>query len=469
MEGRFFRYSIINQLLGSLEVPGSFQSIMLSLFALICLLVTIQLVYPFVTVLFAQLFGHEKHGQKAIHQFARRSISPPPKAKASRSEGESPTTNPPITNYQSTNHHFACIITAYRNAAIARPLVESLRCQSHPNLTIYLVADECPDFDFGISDKRFVILRPTKPLRLKVKSLLHAIENFRLPHDYVVVFDADNLAHSQFLEEINHYTNLGFRCIQGQRLAKNLDTTYAALDSMGEHYKNYIEREVPFRLGGSAVISGSGMATETSLYKAYLASPDIEQGKEQGKKMLQEDKILQNFLLRRGERIAYARQAIVYDEKVETGEAVETQRSRWLYSYFQNIPNALGIFWRGLSGLNFNQLYFGFVTLVLPMFIQVSLAICCAGLAIVVAPIWAAVLVAGLAVFSMNILWSLRLDSAPPAVWNALWQVPKFLLRQFASLIKIRDPKKNFKHTEHRKIVSVDDVVGKSSEPKRKS
>nr|MBP6812279.1 glycosyltransferase [Saprospiraceae bacterium] len=265
------------------------------------------------------------------------------------------------------------------------------------------------------------------------------------------------------------FANLGFRCVQGQRLAKNLDTTYAALDSMGEHYKNYIEREVPFRLGGSAVISGSGMATETSLYMAYLASPEIEQGKEQGKKMLQEDKILQNFLLRDGNHIAYARQAIVYDEKVETGEAVETQRSRWLFSYFQNVPNALGILRRGFARLNFNQLYFGFVTLALPMFIQLGLAVGLAVVAIFIEPIWSAILLAALAVFSLNILWSLRLDGAPPEVWNALWQVPKFLLRQFVALFKMSNPNKHFKHTEHRKIVSVDEVVGKSPEPNRKS
>ncbi len=296
------------------------------LFGIICLLASFQLVYPFVTVLLAQLFR-----------------------KSSRLPDQAYRSNP----------HFACVITAYRNAEIARPLVQSLLAQRYPARSIYLVADECPDIDFELEDEAFLLLRPETPLRLKAKSLQYALENFQRPHDFIVVFDADNLAHPDFLDEIRRFCNLGFNCIQGQRTAKNLDTTYAALDSMGEHYKNYIEREVPFRLGGSAVISGSGMATETRLYTEYLYSPEIEQGKNLWKKMLQEDKILQNFLLRRGERIAYARNAVVYDEKVETGKAVETQRSRWLFSYFQNVPNALGILRRGLLGLNFNQWYFG--------------------------------------------------------------------------------------------------------------
>ena len=398
------------------------------LFSVLAALAIAQLVYPFVTTLLAQVFGREKLAQ--------------PTALVS--------------------HDFGCIITAYRNAAIAGPLVESLLRQSHPHFHIYLVADECPpDFDLGISDPRVTVLQPDPPLRLKAKSIIHAIHNFQREHGYIAVFDADNLAHPDFLLELNRYANAGHRCIQGQRTAKNLDSTYAALDSMGEHYKNYLERYVPYLLGGSAVISGSGMATEAALYRAYLTSPEIEQGKHQWKKMLQEDKILQNFLLRRDERIAYARRAIVFDEKVETGEAVQTQRSRWLFSYFQNVPNALGLLRRGLLSPSFNQLYFGFVTLALPMFIQVALAGLLAVAGFFIAPMWSLALVAAVAVFALNILWTLRLDRAPQPVWDALWQVPRFVLRQVLGLLGMGNPNKNFKHTEHRKMVSVDEIIGR--------
>ena len=437
---------------------------MTSFFALICLLLSIQLVYPFVTVLVAQLFGRRNNNKAPSYASTYVKTLADKKATAGKPVHQS--TNPPV--YQTTNPHYACIITAYRNAEIAKPLVQSLLGQTYPNFTIYFVADECPDFDFGITDPRFVALRPSEPLRLKAKSILKAIENFRHAHDFVAIFDADNLAHPKYLEELNPFISVGFRCIQGQRTAKNLDSTYAALDSMGEHYKNYIEREVPYRLGGSAVISGSGMATETELYQAYLASPEIEQGQHQWKKMLQEDKILQNFLLLAAERIAYARQAVVYDEKVETGSAVETQRSRWLFSYFQNVPNALGILRRGFLGLNFNQLYFGFVTLALPMFIQLALAIILALLALFILPIWSGVLLVAIVIFGLNILWVLYLDEAPPEVWRAVWQVPKFVLRQLTGLFKMRDPNKHFKHTEHRKMVSVDEIVGRTSDSAQK-
>jgi cellulose synthase/poly-beta-1,6-N-acetylglucosamine synthase-like glycosyltransferase len=405
-----------------------------SLFTVLVCLVLMQLLYPFVTVLLTQLLGKERVSQKK--------------------------------NATETLFDYACIITAYRNAAIAKPLIESLLRQTHRQQLIYLVADECPEFDFDMSDERFVLLRPASPLRLKAKSILYAIAHFKRNPDYIAVFDADNLAHPQFLEEINRYADSGLTCIQGQRTAKNLDTTYAALDSMGEHYKNYVERYVPWLLGGSSVISGSGMATESNLYKAYLASPEIEQGQLQWKKMLQEDKILQNFIVRQGGKIAYARKALVYDEKVDTGTAVETQRSRWLFSYFQNLPNSSGLLWRGLTRLNFNQFYFGWVTLALPMFIQVGLAGILALAGLFISPYLSLALVLALIIFVLNILCVLRLDEAPQPVWDAIWQAPKFVWRQFAGLFKMRDPNKNFQHTEHKKFVSVDEIIGQKESPK---
>ena len=398
------------------------------IFSVLAAVTVLQLMYPFATVLLSRLFGRERLGKKEITE---------------------------------QHYDYACIVTAYRNSAIAKPLVESLLRQNYPHLIIYVVADECPDFDFGITDARFVLLRPATPLRLKAKSIIHALHNYRRPPDYTVVFDADNLAHPQFLTEINRYANAGYVCIQGQRTAKNLDTTYAALDAMGEHYKNYIERYVPYLLGGSAVISGSGMATRTDVYRAYLDSPEIQQGQTQGKKMLQEDKILQNFLLRQDHHIAYTRRAIVYDEKVETGAAVTTQRSRWLFSYFQNLPNSSGLLLRGLGRGSWNQLYFGFITLVLPMFIQLAAALGLALLGLFIAPVWSLVLVGAVAVFSLNILWTLRLDAAPPQIWAALWQVPKFVLRQLTGLLRMRNPNKNFQHTEHKKYVSVEEILNK--------
>ncbi|MCB0527461.1 MAG: glycosyltransferase [Saprospiraceae bacterium] len=404
------------------------REVLHTFYVIVAELFVAELTFPFITALAARIFGKERLGKRYF----------------------------PVRSFD-----FACVITAYRNIDIARPLVESLLRQTHSNFTIYLVADDCLAPDFGGYDDRVVVLRPETPLRLKIKSIIYATQHFRHPHDYIVVFDADNLAHPEFLQEINKYANADYRCIQGQRRAKNLNSSYAALDSLGEHYKNYTERYVPHLLGCSAVISGSGMATEAELYLEYLHSPEIAEGQHLGKKMLQEDKILQNFILRRDKKIAYARKAIVYDEKVDSGKAVETQRSRWLYSYFQNVPNAVDLIWKGLTKPSFNQLYFGLVTFALPMFMLVGLGAVVGILGIAISPHGSEAVVAAMLIFIFNILWCLRLEKAPPPVWKAIWLVPLFIWRQFTGLFKMADPDKNFRPTEHKKMISVDEVLEK--------
>lgn len=394
------------------------------------------LLLPFVTTAVAQLFPRKE-----------------------RLPGGSLTHSTPQALTHSFN--FACLITCYKNADIARPLVESLLRQSHPYLMVYLVADECPPVSWTFDDPRFVCLEPEIPLRLKAKSIIHGMENFRRAHDFTVVFDGDNLAHPHFLKEINAFAEAGATAIQGQRTAKNLDTRFAAMDSLGEFYKNWVERVVPFRLGSAAVISGSGMAVETGLYREYLQSPDIEIGKTQWKKMLQEDKILQNFLLRRDLKICYAWDAICFDEKVSTGEAVQTQRSRWLFSYFQNLPNSLGILRRAVTGFSWNQLLFGLITFGLPMFILLGFSLILAGFGLIFFPKTGIALVGCIAVFCLNVLWTLRLSNVPPPVWQAVGGLPLFGWRQFLGLFKMANPNKNFKHTEVGRAVSIEDVLKK--------
>ncbi|MBK8563644.1 MAG: glycosyltransferase [Saprospiraceae bacterium] len=360
---------------------------------------------------------------------------------------------------QPKSFDFGNIITAYKNVDIAKGLVKSLLKQRHTKHHIYLVADGCDLRNWDIEDERLTVLRPDEALNLKAKSIINGIENFVRPHEYITVFDADNLAHPDFLSEMNRYGNAGYLAIQGQRTAKNLDTLMASADALGEFYKNFIDRVAPYRLGSSAVISGSGMAVEAELYKAYLASPEIEQGKHQWKKMLQEDKILQNFLLRKNTKIAYAWDAICYDEKVTNADAVETQRSRWLFSYFQNIPNSLGILRRGLLNFSWNQWLFGLVTIAPPMFVMLFAAFGLAMLGLLLNPWVSLALTMAVVLFILTIFWTLKLSRAPQPVWNAVAAMPSFVLRQIKGLFKMANPNKNFKHTEHKVSVTIEDVL----------
>ena len=400
------------------------MNIIIILLSIICGIIIFFLILPFLTVLFS-FFGKERITQTNIDKA----------------------------------YDFGCIITAYKNPDISKPLIQSLLNQPYENFHIYLVADECDISNWDVEHPQLTVFRPDPSLRLKAKSIIHAMEHYVRSHEYTIVFDADNLAHPDFLNTINLYCNNGHRAIQGQRTAKNLDTVYACMDSMGEFYKNYIERYAPYLIGSSSVISGSGMAVETELYWEYLRSPEIEQGKHQWKKMLQEDKILQNFLLRANEKIVYAWKAIVYDEKVVSGEQVETQRSRWLFSYFQNLPNSTGIIGRGLKNGSFNQFFFGLMTVSPPLFILLFSALLLCLISFFIVPTLSFALVGAVAIFSFTILWTLYLSKVPSQIWSALWGVPLFVFNQIKGLLKMGNPNKNFKHSEHTRTVSIDEVM----------
>jgi cellulose synthase/poly-beta-1,6-N-acetylglucosamine synthase-like glycosyltransferase len=362
--------------------------------------------------------------------------------------------------YPREEKDFGIIITAYQNQEITLPGIASLLRQSYERYAVYLVADQCTP-GFPVEDDKLRVFYPDPPLNLKVKSIRYAMDRLIRPHDYIIVLDADNLAHPDFLREINRKVQEGYDTVQGQRTAKNLDSLFACLDAVGEFYKNYVDRYAPYLLGSSSVISGSGMAVERKLYSAYLNSPEIRDGQNKWKKMLQEDKILQNHILRHNGRISYAWDALIYDEKVSSGQQAETQRSRWLYSYFQNIPNALGILRRGITGLNWNAFLFGLLTFAPPLFIQVFLAAALVVIWLFVAPVWSLLLIGVLFVFSLTVFWTLSLSRAPKEVWKSLWAVPLFVFRQVKGLLKMTNPNKHFRHTEHRKALSIEEVLKK--------
>lgn len=356
---------------------------------------------------------------------------------------------------------FACIITAYQNINIALPLVDSLLKQTHSNHLIYLVADGCNTAGINLSHPSIVLLKPEHKLSSKVKSIIYAIENFRRNHEAIVIFDPDNLAKTDFLSILNDHLNAGFKAVQGQRTAKNLDTIYACADATGEIYKNYVERYAPYLLGSSPTIAGSGMAVTTELFKEYLNCDKISGSLKAGKVIAAEDKILQNFLVARGNQIAFAKDALLYDEKISTGSQVQRQRSRWLYSYFENFSTAITFIPKGLAGLNRNQFLFGLITSSPPLFILLLSSAVMAPFSFFVSKPLFVIMLVSILIFIGNIFGVLVLAKAPSRIWKSIWGMPLFVFRQFLAMLKMHQSRKDFMHTSNKKILTLEQVEGK--------
>ncbi len=354
----------------------------------------------------------------------------------------------------SRNADFACVITAYGDASIAVQQVHSLLKQSYTNFHIYMVGDHCtvhPDFP---SHPQLTVIYPEKSLHSKIKSIHDAIKAFVRPHTYILILDADNLLHQSALEKMNKMAATGVKAIQGQRTAKNLDTPIAALDALSELYYNVSQRWAPYYIGSSATIAGSGMAIEAVFFHHYV---DTLLG-EGDKLILAEDKLLQMMLVESGIKIAYCREALIFDEKVREGAQVQRQRTRWLRSWFDHWGQAMKITVDGLLAGSWNRFYFGLMLSVPPMFLLVGGLIGLGVAGLFISNTLLLLAVSGLGIFLVGFLWALLLAPAPKAVWAAIPFIPFFAIRQMLAILKIKASNKDFMATTHTQQSSIETV-----------
>lgn len=345
---------------------------------------------------------------------------------------------------------YAVVITAYKMIEHSYPLVESLLKQSYKKHQIYLVADNCGYFDKKFNDNRVTVLVPDKSLHSKVGSINYAIEKFQRKHDAIIIFDADNLAHPNFIMKINNYMTAGYKAVQGFRKAKNLNSSYAGLDALGEMFYNNADRKLLFKSGSSSTLAGSGMAFELKLYIEIMNDKNAYGGF---------DKILQGEIVKRNNVIAFAEEAIVYDEKVTQAEELKNQRTRWLHAYFRFLSYGFSCFTKGLFRLNFNQFYFGLNHMRPPLFILALLSIVflvsSLFFSLQIAAIW---MLLG-TLFTLNFVYILKSSNADVKIWMGLLKIPWFIFSQILSLTKINRARKKFILTNHTQILSLDEVL----------
>jgi cellulose synthase/poly-beta-1,6-N-acetylglucosamine synthase-like glycosyltransferase len=159
----------------------------------------------------------------------------------------------------------------------------------------------------------------------KSKALNAAMAAIGDDYDIAVVLDADNIMAPDFLEKINQAFESGFVAVQGHRMAKNMNTSMALLDSVSEEINNHIFRKGHRVAGLSSALIGSGMAFRYDLFKKRMADIQAIGGF---------DKELELTKLRDRIKIEYLDDAIVLDEKVQKQAVFENQRRRWLSAQF---------------------------------------------------------------------------------------------------------------------------------------
>ncbi|WP_257668230.1 glycosyltransferase family 2 protein [Parapedobacter tibetensis] len=341
----------------------------------------------------------------------------------------------------SSSADYAIIVTAYQQTEQLSSVVDSILELDYKNYLVYIVADDCDVAGLAFNSEKVIVLRPPQVLASNVKSHFYAIEHFRRSHERLTIIDSDNLVDRAYLTELNAFFDMGYQAVQGVRKAKNLDTQYACLDEAGDTYYRFIDRKLLFEAGSSAALSGSGMAFTTALYRQCLAHSEL--------KGAGFDKVLQYEVLSRNHSIAFAEQAIVYDEKTSrTGQLVK-QRSRWINTWFKYAYLGLKMFISAIYKPSVNRLLFSFMLLRPPLFILTGTAIFCMAINIFIIP-WLAVLwVASGCVFFGIFAYALYYFNVDRGVYLSLLSAPKFIFYQMLALVRARRANQLSVATEH--------------------
>ena len=345
---------------------------------------------------------------------------------------------------------YAVIVTAYEQTNLIPSVVDSILRLNYQNFLIYVVADKCDISGLRFADQRVVILRPEQTLSNNIKSHFYAIDRFQRPHERLTIIDSDNLVEPEYLNELNTVFAQGYEAVQGVREAKNLNTNYACLDAAGDIYYRYIDRELLFAAGSSASLSGSGMAFTTRLYKDCLENL-VNSG-------AGFDKILQYEIINRKLKIAFAEQAIVYDEKTSKSDQLVKQRARWINTWFKFFQLGLKLNLKGMLSFNGNQFLFSIMLLRPPLFILFFLSFLCFAINIFIMPAAAAIWFLAAVIFMLMFYKSLTYFKADQRIYDSLKSVPKFMFFQVLALVKAKKANELSVATKHDQDANISDL-----------
>ncbi|PNQ86090.1 glycosyltransferase family 2 protein [Paenibacillus polymyxa] len=227
---------------------------------------------------------------------------------------------------------FAILVAAHNEEQVVGALMENLKQLDYPKelYDVFVICDNCTDktADIVRAHGMNACERTNPNLRGKgyaIEWMLKELWAMPRQYDAIVMFDADNLAHTNFLSEMNNDLCSGARVIQGYIDTKNPEDSWiTAAYGVSYWYINRLWQLSRHNLNMANFLGGTGMCFETNLLK--------EMG--WGATSLVEDL---EFTMRCTQRNVYPRfnyDAKVYDEKPLTFKASSRQRLRWMQGHF---------------------------------------------------------------------------------------------------------------------------------------
>ena len=243
---------------------------------------------------------------------------------------------------------FALLVAAHNEETVVGALLDNLLKLEYPRelFDVFVICDNCTD---GTADivRRYpgvIACERTNPHRrgkgFAIEWMLKELWKQPKAYDAVVMFDADNLVATNFLQYMNEDLCNGHRVIQGYLDTKNPhDSWISAANGITYWFCNRLWQLPRHNLGLSNFLGGTGMCFDAKLLK--------EMG--WGATSLVEDL---EFTVRCIQRDIYPKfnyDARVYDEKPITFRASARQRLRWMQGHFDvSRRYMLPLLWQGI-------------------------------------------------------------------------------------------------------------------------
>ncbi len=245
---------------------------------------------------------------------------------------------------------FAVVICARNEEKVIGRLLNSLQQIDYPKscVHIFLLADHCTDNTVKIArtyDNVTVYERTTGPNNGKGDVLNWGIQRILAEYgqeiDAFAFFDADNIPRKDFLTRMNEYLVAGEKIVQGNRIAgdladgqRNIVTgwfkvywlCYSALFSYTRQ-----------KLGLSALLTGTGFVAAKEVMKHGWNTSTIT-----------EDVEMAVTSCARGYRVAFALEAVCYDEQPSRFSVMMRQLSRWCTGTYQILPRYFSLWLSGM-------------------------------------------------------------------------------------------------------------------------
>ncbi|KRQ87483.1 Beta-monoglucosyldiacylglycerol synthase [Caloramator mitchellensis] len=226
---------------------------------------------------------------------------------------------------------FALLVAAHNEEMVIGNIVDSLKKLDYPKelYDIFVIADNCSDNTARIAREhgaevfeRFDANKRGKGFALEW--MFNNLFQMDKKYDAVVVFDADNLASKNFLKELNKKLCEGYKVVQGYIDSKNPhDSWISESYSISFWTANRLFQLSRSNLGLTNQIGGTGFCIDTEVLKEIGW----------GATCLTEDLEFTCKLVLNGEKVGWAHNAIVYDEKPLTLKQSWKQRKRWMQGF----------------------------------------------------------------------------------------------------------------------------------------